>query len=147
MSEYRATVDWKLETEGFGYKEYNRDHVWRFEGGTEVQASAAPVYLGSPERVDPEQAFVAALSACHMLTFLAIASKHGYVVESYRDAAVGRLEKDDRGRLAMTRVALSPRIEFRGKSPSAEEIAKFHDQAHHHCFIANSVRTEIAFSG
>jgi organic hydroperoxide reductase OsmC/OhrA len=147
MSEHRASVDWKLETPGFGYKEYNRDHLWRFEGGAEVEASAAPAYLGNPERVDPEKALVAALSSCHMLTFLAIASRKGYVVESYRDDAVGHMTKDARGRLAITRVELSPRIEFRGKPPADEELASIHDEAHHHCFIANSVLTEVTVVG
>ncbi len=146
MSEYRVTVDWKLETESFAYKDYNRDHVWQFDGGAVVPASAAPAYRGSPERVDPEQAFVAALSSCHMLTFLAIASKRGFVVERYRDAAVGWMEQDDRGRMAVTRVVLTPRIEFRGKAPAADELSRFHEQSHEQCFIANSVRTEVTVS-
>jgi organic hydroperoxide reductase OsmC/OhrA len=143
VSEHRAAIDWKLETASFAYKDYNRDHLWRFDGGAEVSASAAPAYLGNPQRVDPEEAFVAALSSCHMLTFLAIAAKHGYVVERYRDDAVGHLEKNAQGRLAITRVELAPRIEFRGKVPAADELARFHDQSHHQCFIASSVHTEV----
>ena len=93
MSEHKATIKWARNGADFGYKTYPRDHVWRFDNGVEVPASAAPAYLGNPQRVDPEAAFVAALSSCHMLTFLALASNKGFVVDSYEDAAVGHLEK------------------------------------------------------
>ena len=109
-----------------------------------MRASAAPAYLGSESCVDPEEAFVASLSSCHMLTFLAIACKKQYVVDSYRDQAVGVLEKDGSGRLAIVRVNLRPQVRFGGeKTPTPEELAQMHDQAHHACFIANSVKTEV----
>ena len=108
-------------------------------------ASAAPAYLGNPQLVDPEEAFIASLSSCHMLTFLAIASRKRLVVESYIDEATGWLEKNASGGLAITRVVLRPRVVFSGdKSPSPEELAQLHDQAHHACFIANSVKTEVS---
>jgi len=128
----------------FRYETYSRDHDWTFEGSVTVPASAAPAYLGSPERVDPEAAFVAAIASCHMLSFLAIAARRRLVVESYEDAAVGRMEKNADGKLAVTRVVLHPRIVFGGGSaPSREEIAHLHHLAHEVCFIANSVKTEI----
>jgi organic hydroperoxide reductase OsmC/OhrA len=145
MSEHTVTVEWERESTDFGYQNYNRDHDWRFDGGITLRASAAPGYLGNPACVDPEEAFVASLSSCHMLTFLAIASRKQLVVDSYRDDAVGLLEKDASGRLAVTRVTLRPRVRFGGdRTPSPEETARMHDQAHHACFIANSVKTEVS---
>ena len=102
MSEHKVTVDWKRETPDFAYETYNRDHDWAFDAGVTVRASANPAYLGSESCVDPEEAFVASLSSCHMLTFLAIAARKRYVVDGYHDEAVGVLAKDAAGRLAMT---------------------------------------------
>jgi organic hydroperoxide reductase OsmC/OhrA len=144
MSEHKATIHWRRESSDFKYENYNRDHDWDFDGGMKIRASAAPAYLGSPACVDPEEAFIASVSSCHMLTFLAIAARKQYVVDDYRDEAVGILEKDASGRLAITRATLQPQIKFGGeKTPSADELARLHDQAHHACFIASSVKTEI----
>ena len=144
MSEHKANVVWARNGVDFGYKNYPRDHVWRFPNGVEVPGSAAPAYLGNPERVDPEAAFVAALSSCHMLTFLAVASMKGFVVDSYEDAAVGHLEKNAAGKMAITRVDLHPKIVFSGaKLPAAADLDALHDKAHKECFIANSVTTEV----
>src|SRR5262249_14305000 len=120
------------------------DHDWIFDGGVTVRASAAPGYLGNARCVDPEEAFVASLSSCHMLTFLAIACKKRFVVDTYHDPAVGLLEKDAEGKLAITKVTLRPQVQFGGdKTPTAEELSQMHDQAHHACFIANSVKTDV----
>jgi len=144
MSEHKVTVDWKRETPDFAYETYNRDHSWGFDAGITVRASAAPSYKGSESCVDPEEAFVASLSSCHMLTFLAIACKKRFTVDGYKDQAVGILGKDQAGRMAMTRVTLRPHIRFGGeKTPTPAELAQMHDQAHHACFIANSVKTEV----
>jgi len=144
MSEHKATIAWSRDGTDFSYKAYSRDHVMRFENGVEVPASAAPAYLGNPQRVDPESAFVAALSSCHMLTFLAVASYKGFVVDQYEDHAIGYLEKNAAGKLAMTRVELHPRIVFGSvKIPTATDLDWMHDKAHRECFIANSVSTEI----
>ena len=144
MSQHKATILWARNGADFGYRNYSRDHVWRFENGIETLASAAPAYLGDPQRVDPESAFVAALSSCHMLTFLALASNKGFVVDSYEDEATGRLEKNAAGKLAVTRVELRPDIRFGGdKQPTPADIDWLHDKAHKECFIANSVTTEI----
>jgi organic hydroperoxide reductase OsmC/OhrA len=144
MSEHKATIVWARNGLDFGYKTYSRDHVWRFDNGVEVAASAAPAYLGNPQRVDPEAAFVAALSSCHMLTFLALASNRGFVVDRYEDGAVGHLEKNASGKLAVTRVDLHPMIVFGGdKQPNAADLDWLHDKAHRECFIANSVTTDI----
>jgi len=144
MSEHRADITWDLGTGDFTYETYPREHTWRFPDGPEVAASAAPEFLGKPECVDPEQAFVASVSSCHMLTFLAIAARKRLRVERYTDAAVGHLEKNAEGRLAVTRVELRPVITWGGDTiPDAEAIAKMHESAHKNCFIANSVLTEI----
>jgi organic hydroperoxide reductase OsmC/OhrA len=143
VSEHHATVSWQPTSEDFSYENYDRNHSWSFPGGSEVAASAAPAFLGSPDRVDPEAAFVASLSSCHMLTFLAIASRRRLAVARYVDYAVGTMEKNADGKLAITRVALRPEIEFSGDAPDAERLAKMHELAHRECFIANSVKTEI----
>jgi organic hydroperoxide reductase OsmC/OhrA len=147
MSEHKARIIWARNGVEFGYKTYSRDHLWRFENGVEVPASAAPAYLGNPERVDPESAFVAALSSCHMLTFLAVAANKGFIVDNYEDDAVGHLEKNPNGKLAITRVELRPTIVFGGeKQPTQADLDWLHDKAHRECFIANSATTEVAVS-
>ena len=109
-----------------------------------MQASAAPAYLGNPKHVNPEEAFVASLSSCHMLTFLAIACKQKFMLDEYVDEAVGHMEKNAEGKMAITRVTLQPKIKFSGeKQPSKEELDKMHHAAHENCFIASSVKTEI----
>lgn len=144
MSEHRARIHWVKETDSFDYKEYNREHTWTFENGTVVHAASAPQYGGSPECVDPEEAFVAAISACHMLTFLAVCAKRGVVIERYDDDPVGYLEPNENKRLSITRVELRPRIKFApGHQPGAEALTELHDRAHRGCFIANSVHTRI----
>lgn len=147
MSQHRAEIRWRRQSESFAYPDYNREHRWIFEGGAEVAASAAPAYLGLPEYVDPEEAFVAAVSSCHMLTFLAICARKRIIVDSYTDSAVGYLEKNRAGRLAITHVELSPRIEFEGEHPPDAELEKMHHLSHEQCFIANSIRTHVTVLG
>lgn len=143
MSEHKATIKWSRGGKDFAYRTYSRDHTW-VVNGNEMPASATTAYLGNPNRVDPEAALVAALSSCHMLTFLALAANKGFVVESYEDAAVGHLEKNAAGKLAVTRVELHPKIVYGGgKQPSEADLDWLHDKAHRECFIANSVTTEV----
>lgn len=143
MSEHRVMVRWMREEAEFTHKSYGRDHVWLFEGGSEVLASAAPQYFGNPSLVDPERAFVAALSSCHMLTFLALAARDGLVVDHYEDDAVGVMERNDDKRIAITRVLLRPRIAWGGEPPGRDKLDWLHQNAHKHCFIANSVTTVV----
>jgi organic hydroperoxide reductase OsmC/OhrA len=144
MSEHTASIHWQRDGQPFDRDHYSRDHEWRFDGGQRIAGSAAPAYLGSESGVDPEEALVAALSSCHMLTLLAIAAKKGWVVDAYDDEAAGALEKNADGRLAVTRVVLRPRIAFAdGAAPDADALRRLHEQAHANCFIANSVRCEI----
>lgn len=143
MSEHKATIHWNRQGTEFTHKEYTRDHVWKFEGGSEIGASSAPQYLGNPALVDPERAFVAALSSCHMLTFLAIAARDGFVVDEYRDEAVGVMERNAEKRIAITRVVLHPDIAWGSEPPNQDQLDALHAKAHKHCFIANSVTTEV----
>ena len=144
MSKHLASLRWNRNGKPFTYEGYSRDHEWIFEGGQRLTGSAAEAFLGSPEGVDPEEALVVALSSCHMLTLLAIAAKKGWTVESYDDDAEGTLDKNDAGKLSLTRVTLRPRIIFaEGKTPDAEALQRLHHQAHENCFIANSVKTEV----
>ena len=141
--EHHATIAWQRTSDTFTYETYNRAHEWRI-GSETVRASAAPDFRGDAGRVNPEEGFVAALSACHMLTFLAIATKRKLSLDSYRDEAVGYLEKNEAGQLAVTRVVLRPRIEWSaGVAVTPADLEKMHHQAHAGCFIANSVKTQV----
>lgn len=145
MSQHHATIQWRNAATTLEYATFSRDHHWRFKAGQlSVPASAAPEYLGSAVAVDPEEALVAALASCHMLTFLAIAARRRLVVEAYGDQAVGHLEPDPGGRLAVTRVELHPRVQFAaGTSLAPEELQRLHAKAHANCFIANSVKASV----
>jgi organic hydroperoxide reductase OsmC/OhrA len=144
MSTHSATIAWKRTTPDFAPQSYIRDHVWTFGTGSTLAASAALDYRGNPELVNPEEALVGALSSCHMLTFLAFAAKKKLVVDTYRDQAVGQLEKGADGKLWVTRVTLQPRVTFAaGTNVDAAELRALHDAAHANCFIANSVKTVV----
>lgn len=144
---YVANVTWERRGAAFTDDRYSRAHQWRFDGGTVVPASASPSIVRAPYSdaagVDPEEAFVAALSSCHMLWALSHAAKKGWVVDRYEDDASGTMGKDAAGRVAMLKVVLQPRITWAGMAPSAAEVQALHEQAHHDCFIANSVKTEV----
>lgn len=149
MSEYTATIRWqRQESESYIDNKYSRGHEWLFDGGLSVPASASPQVVPLPwsveQNVDPEEAFVAALSSCHMLFFLSIAAKNRFIVDQYIDEAIGIMEKDADNKLSMTRVTLRPKIKFSGdKQPDRARLEKMHHQSHEACFIANSVKTEI----
>ena len=148
MSEHTATVHWQRDAQPFTDKRYSRCHEWRFDGGAVVAGSSSPhsvrVPFSDPTAVDPEEAFVASLSSCHMLWFLDIACRAGWVVDDYRDDAIGLLAANAEGRLAMTVVTLRPAVRFGGNmQPDAAEIHRLHHQAHADCFIANSVKSEL----
>src|SRR4051812_30412645 len=151
MAEHRATIIWKRGEGDFAKGHYSRGHLWRFDGGAEIAASASPAVVPLPwsveAAVDPEEAFVASLSACHMLTFIDIARHKGFVVDAYEDAAVGVLARSTDGRRAITTVTLNPKIAFAGRQPSEDELAELHHRAHEGCFIANSVRTTVTIAG
>ena len=149
MSEYFAKVSWaRNPDEPFIDHKYSRAHQWDFDGGAVVEASPSPHVVPLPYSkescVDPEEAFVASVSSCHMLFFLTIAAKRKLVVESYVDNAVGIMSKNEEGKMAMTRVTLRPEIIFADNEPvPSEKLEKMHHQSHEMCFIANSIKTEV----
>ena len=144
MSEHHASIVWHRTSADFTYDTYNRAHEVRYKSGAiVVPSSSAPAFQGDADRVDPEEAFVASLSSCHMLTFLAICARKRITVESYEDDAVGLLEKDG-GKLWMMRVTLKPRARFAsGTEVDAAKLAEIHHKSHEECFIANSVKTDV----
>jgi organic hydroperoxide reductase OsmC/OhrA len=144
MHDYRATTTWRRTSTDFTYETYNRAHEVKFGGGEVVPWSAAPEFKGDAQRVNPEEAYVASLSTCHMLTFLAVAARKRFVVDSYIDEASGVMEKNEGGKYWVSRVTLRPIVTFSGThQPSAQEIADLHHSAHENCFVGNSVRTQI----
>jgi len=148
MSKYTASVTWSRNGQIFTDNRYKRSHIWEFDGGETVRASSSPHVipepLSDPSAVDPEEAFVAALSSCHMLWFLSIAAKKGFIVEIYEDKAEGVMEKNEDGKLAFTDVTLRPHVTYKkGSSPDEKTDRKMHHQAHEQCFIANSVKAKI----
>jgi len=144
MSEHCITLSWTKQTESFAYKDYNRDHQWDFGEGLIVNASSAPQFLGTAEYADPERAFAAALSSCHLLFFIAICSKKRLVVQDYIDHATAILESDEQGDLIISKVFLRPEVMFaEGVDVSQEEIDKIHHISHDKCFLAKSVKSEV----
>jgi organic hydroperoxide reductase OsmC/OhrA len=154
MSEHRAIIHWQRTSPDFLKGKYSREHTWSFDGGFTMPASPAPsvvpVPYSNPAHVDPEEAFVAAISSCHMLTYLYLASRQGFQLDSYRDEAVGVMTKNDRGVPWVSSVTLNPKIVYSGdKLPTKEQEEQLHHRAHEQCFIANSIKSEVIvrFSG
>lgn len=148
MALYQAQVQWSRGDQAFLDNRYSRGHVWRFDGGVEVQASSSPQVVPLPfslaAAVDPEEAFVASLSSCHMLWFLSLAAQDGWLVDEYCDRAEGVLARNEDGRLAMTQVTLRPEVRMSGECcPTFEQFTQLHHAAHEACFIASSVKTEV----
>ncbi len=146
MSTYAATVAWRCDGD-FPTRRYSRGHTISFDGGLTVPGTAGPANVNPryavPGALDPEQAFTASISSCHMLWFLDVAARAGWVIESYDDEAEGTLAMGPAGKQVMTRVVLRPKIVFTGRQPTPDELAALHHEAHAECFIANSVKTEI----
>lgn len=143
-----ATVVWKRQqNEAFTDKKFSRGHHWSFDGGLSIRASSSPEIVprfSDPSGIDPEEALVASLSSCHMLTFLWLAANKGFTVDSYRDEATGAMSKNAKGKLFVSSVTLKPQVVFGGdKKPDAATLAELHHNAHEECFVANSVLTEI----
>ena len=152
MTEFVATIAWERGSQPFADNRYSRAHEWRFDGGLTVPGSSSPhsvpLPMSDPGAVDPEEALVAALSSCHMLFFLSIAAQRGFIVDSYRDHAVGTMDKDTDGKMSMTRITLAPHIAFGGeRTPSPAELDEIHHRAHEKCYIANSIKAEVIIKG
>jgi organic hydroperoxide reductase OsmC/OhrA len=148
MSEHKAIIEWAKPSPDFLKGRYSREHIWSFDGGESVLASASPsvvpVPLSNPAGVDPEEGFIAALSSCHMLTFLDLARRKGFAIERYRDEAVGHMTKNADGAMWVSEVILNPEITYTGdRRPSPAEEEELHHAAHKLCFISNSVKTDV----
>ena len=152
MAQHKAKIEWKCTTPDFRLGKYTREHTWSFDGGVSVPASAAPAVVpapwSNPAHVDPEEAFVASISSCHMLTFLHVARLAGFQIESYADEAVGEMAKNERGGAWVAVVTLNPTIVYSGdKRPTHEQEAELHHKAHDGCFVSQSVKTDVKVSG
>jgi organic hydroperoxide reductase OsmC/OhrA len=153
MAQYTAKISWKSDSaELFGKNQYSRGHTWTFDGGIEMPASSSPHSVRLPysveNAIDPEEALVASASSCHMLTFLWIAARKGYVIDSYEDNAVGEMTKNTEGKQWISKITFDPKIAWSGnKIPTAEEIGEMHHQAHAECYIANSIKSEVQVRG
>ena len=147
MSVYTSTVIWHCDDSDFVKRRYSRVHQWQFDGGISLPASASPhvvpLPMSSEAAVDPEEAFVAALSSCHMLFFLDFASREKISVKSYSDLAQGVMEKNEQGKISVTRVTLNPKVVYQGEVPEKNTLIDLHHRAHESCFLANSVTTQI----
>jgi organic hydroperoxide reductase OsmC/OhrA len=146
--EYTAVIRWQRNGPDFLKGKYSREHTWTFDGGTTVAASSAPSSVpapwSNPAHVDPEEAFVVSIASCHMLTFVWLASRQGFVADRYEDNAAGVMTKNESGVPWVSRVTLRPRIEWSGeKRPTEAQVAELHHHAHEQCYIANSVKTEV----
>ena len=151
MSEHKATIRWENKGPEFSKGKYSREHTWSFDGGLTVAASPAPSVVpppySNPANVDPEEAFVAAISSCHMLTFLHLASRRGFLVDSYEDEAIGAMRKNEKGVPWVSAVTLHPKVAYAGdQRPTASDEEALHHLAHEQCFIANSIKTEVMVS-
>lgn len=148
MAQHLATIEWQLKDGDFSTGRYSRAHTWRFDGGQSVLASASPHIVplpwSDPQGVDPEEVLIAALSSCHMLSFLWLAAKAGFVALAYSDQATGVLSPNTRGALWLSRVTLQPQVQWQaGNTPDEATELALHHQAHDECFIAQSVKTEV----
>ena len=148
MSEYKVTVSWKRNGADFLKGKYSREHTWSFDGGVTLAASSSPSVVpapwSNPKAVDPEEAFVAAVSSCHMLTFVWLASRQGFQLDGYDDDAVGVMTKNEKGVPWVSLVTLRPRLVWSGaKTPTAQDVEHLHHEAHEQCFIAASIKTEV----
>lgn len=151
MSVYTAKITWKSDSpDEFTRNKYTRGHMWEFDGGVSVPASSSPQVVprfSVEAAVDPEEALIASVSSCHMLTFLYLAAREGFNIAAYTDNAVGEMAKTDAGKEWMAKIMLDPQIEWLGDTPTDEQLAKLHHDAHEMCYIANSIKSEIVVKG
>jgi organic hydroperoxide reductase OsmC/OhrA len=151
MSEHKAIIRWKRSSPDFVKGKYSREHTWTFDGGFTVPASPSPSVVpapySNPAHVDPEEAFVAAISSCHMLTYLYLASREGFQIDSYEDESIGVMTKNEKGVPWVSLVTLHPQIAYSGgKLPAPADEERLHHLAHEQCFIANSIKTRVTVS-
>lgn len=152
MQQFKAHISWQRGDAAFSDNRYSRAHEWLFDGGLRVPASSSPLSvplpMSDPAALDPEEALVAALSSCHMLFFLSFAAQRGFMVDAYRDDAVGIMDRNAAGKKALTLITLRPAVAFAGeRQPSRADIDALHHDAHEQCYIANSIRADVVIEG
>lgn len=152
MQQFQAQISWQRGSQAFTDNRYSRAHLWQLDGGLQVPCSSSPLSvplpMSDPAAIDPEEALVAALSSCHMLFFLSIAARHGFVVDEYRDSPVGIMDRNADGKKAMTLITLRPAISWGGaRRPGRAELDAMHHEAHEQCYIANSIKAEVVIEG
>lgn len=144
MSKHCIELEWQRLSDDFNYENYSRTHLVKFKEGQEMQFSAAAEFLGEQKYADPEQTLLAAVSSCHMLTFLAIASKSRLVIDEYRDSAEAILELNpETKKYWVSEMTLNPKIKFQGELPSPDRLRQMHEKSHANCFIANSIKSKV----
>ncbi len=144
MSTFSIDLAWRRTTPDFDYKTFDRGHTWQLSGGQIVQGSSAPDFSGDPQKSNPEEALLAALASCHMLTFLSIAALKKWQVESYEDHPIAELGKNEKGKMMVTRLTLRPKVTFSGEAiPDSRTIAELHHKAEGNCFVGNSLLSSV----
>lgn len=147
MPDHRIALNWSRDGGPFERGNYTKNHSIRFDGGQTLRnSSASGDYGGDASASNPEELLLAAVSSCHMLTFLAVAANRSYTIDNYHDDGVAELGKNAEGKMAVVKVTLAPKVAFSGdKQPNAEEYAALHARAHAACFIANSIKAPVEF--
>lgn len=144
MGSHHTSIKWQRDGQDFNYETYHRDFTIQFGGGKVIQGSNPKEYFGNPELPNSEELLMSALAGCYMQTFLAIASKQGYIIDTYSDEASGVSTKNEQGKVRIAEITLHPKIKFSGsKIPDESAINKIRDKAHEYCFIANSLNSQI----
>jgi len=145
MGNHLTFIQWQRNGQDFKYETYDRTYTIKFSGGINIQASNPKEYFGTPELPNPEELLVSALSGCYMQTFLAVACKYGYIIDSYTDEAIGITDKNEHGKISVTKITLHPKIKFSGsKLPDDNTINKMREKAHENCFISNSINSQVS---
>ncbi|KTC76536.1 OsmC family protein [Legionella brunensis] len=144
MGNHLASIHWQRNGQDFNYETYDRTYTITFSGGKNIQASNPKEYFGKSELPNPEELLVSALSGCYMQTFLAVACKSGYLIDSYIDEAIGITNKNEQRKISVTEIKLHPKIKFGGaKLPDDNALNKMREKAHEHCFISNSINSHV----
>ncbi len=147
MSDFNVTVQWQRTSSDFKYETYNRQHTVRFNGGLQIANSSAPEFAGDASLPNPEELLASAIGSCFMLTFLAVSSKGGFTLDAYEDKPVATLEKNEKGKMAVTKVVLRPRPTFSGTKPDAAKLQEMYSKSHANCMISNSVSCQVSIEG
>ena len=144
MSKLSINLKWDLSGKDFTPSFYSADHIIIINNNLSLPASSAPDYGGNQNNLNPEQGLAAAMSSCHMMTFLALAAKMKWPILNYSDRAIAFLGKNSKGKMSVTKIELNPKIIFKDNfEVSHDEMSKMQDRSHRYCFIANTISEEV----